>query len=438
MSLNQVVRRLTGGWGLVSLAAGTLFCVLLFTYGVTQDVPIGQIEGTVTLAETGKPFPNAQVNLSVHDDDEARSHYVTADENGHFRFRNLRTGDYDVTVSENEHQAKSPLVTVVEGRTLHLNVKLTPNDPYLKMYASQRVWLPGDTPQVELHGFRAGESITVEVDRVDFQSLMNASNFGKAVRALRASETYSVPPVFEKYASKAVVFQLKVKNADAEGAFVDPLDIPNLPEGFYWVKCSGKSSKAATYINVSHIALVTKTARGQALAYVTDLRTGRPVAGATIWARQKPDLVSSVATDANGLAELSYFTDTSGEDSRAAIIALQGKSTAAVGVYTSEDSENSGKAKFVLYTDRPIYRPGDEVQFKGIVRQTSGLAYRQPTAGKVDIQINDTDDQPISKFRVDVSSHGAFNGHFTTSKEAGPGLYRIVAEPVLADVVRTL
>ncbi len=414
--------------GLASLGLGIVFCILLFAYGVTQEVPIGQLEGTVILAETGKPLPEAEVGLSVKGDDNARDRYVTADKKGHFRFRNLKVGEYIINVSAQEHHAKGHLVVVLEGRTIKVSLKLDPNEPYLKMYASQRVWIPGDIPQLEMHGFRTSEKVHVEVDRVAFQELIGGGRFNQVVTALRTQDGFSVPATFAKFSSREIEFEHKVKNKDSEGAFVEPLSIPNLPEGFYWIRCSGNGVKGAAYINVSHIALVTKTTQGRALAYVTDLVTGKPIPSATVWTQRDAGGLQKATTDHDGLVETSYAAPKDQSDSRACLIAVSGKSTASVGVYTAEEAENSGDAKFVLYTERPIYRPGDDVQFKGIVRKKTGQVLVPPTAGTVDIQINDTDDQPIAKFPLTVSAHGTFSGHFTTSKEAGPGLYRIVAK----------
>jgi len=413
--------------GIATLLLGLAFCILLFVYGVTQEVPVGQLEGNVVLSEDGKPLPGAEVTLTVPDNDEFRDRMVETDSKGHFRFRNVKVGEYVLQIYAQEHTAKATRVTVTEGHPTHFDLKLTPNDPYLKIYASQRVWAIGDDPQVELHGFRAGDVVNVEVDRVGFRDLLNGGNFMKAVAALRMREGFSVPESLEKYSKKELEFRHKVKNKDSEGAFVEPINISNLPEGFYWVKCSGNGTKAAAYINVTNIALVTKTSKGHALAYVTDLMTGVPVKGAKIWSQASASRVGTATTDSDGLAETTYTSAPSDEDMRACIMAVRGQSTGVVGIYTSEDSESSGDAKFVLYTERPIYRPGDDVQFKGIVRRRAGSTYLPPVAGTVNIQINDTDDEPIAKFPVQVSEHGSFSGHFTTSKEAGPGLYRIVA-----------
>lgn len=413
--------------GLLTLLVGLIYAAILFGYGLTQDVPIGQLEGTVLLSENGRPLPGADVILSVPDDDEVRDRSVETDDKGHFRFRNVKAGEYEIHVYAQEHSDKLTRVAVTEGRPTHFDVRLVPNDPYLQIYASQRVWSVGDNPQVELHGFRAGDVIDVEVDRVAILSLLADGNFSRAVAALRTREGFNVPDSLEKYSKKALMFRHKVKSKDAEGAFVEPLDISSLPEGFYWVKCSGNGTKTAAYINVTNIALVTKTANGHALAYVTDLITGNPVQGAKIWSQATSSRAGMATTDSSGLADTTYASTPNQENSRACIMAVHGESTGFVGIYTTEDAENSGNAKFVLYTDRPIYRPGDAVHFKGVVRSRRGASYLPPAAGDVEIQINDTDDELIAKFPVKVSAHGSFSGEFSTSKEAGPGLYRIVA-----------
>ena len=93
--------------GLLSLVVGILFCVVLFGYGVTQEVPIGKLEGTVILSETGKPLAGAEVTLSVPDDDSIRDRIAEADSKGHFRFRNVRAGEYEIHVFAQEHHAKA-------------------------------------------------------------------------------------------------------------------------------------------------------------------------------------------------------------------------------------------------------------------------------------------------------------------------------------------
>lgn len=413
--------------GVLSLVAGIAFCALAFSYGVTQEAPMGQLEGTVLLAETGKPLPHAEVNLSVHDDDSARDRFVTADDRGHFRFRNVKVGDYDLTVSASEHTQPSHTISVSEGKPTQIEIRLKPNAPYLKMYASQRVWMPQEAPQLELHGFRVGDVLDVEVDRIALKNMLSSGNFVKAIHGLRIDQGQKTPPEFEKYATREVSFKHRVKTRDSEGAFIDPLVLPVLPEGFYWVKCKGTRSHVATYVNVSRLALVTKTSKGHVLGYVTDLVSGKPIEGATIFTQNSLSRVESIKTNVDGLAAASYGSSTTETDGRAAILATLGNSVATVGVYTNAEADNSGGATFVLYTDRPIYRPGDEVQFKGIVRRKVGEKFLPPIQGPIEIAINDTDDQPMMKFHLQASNHGTFSGRFTTSKEAGPGLYRILA-----------
>ncbi len=410
-----------------SLIAGILFCMLVFTFGVTQDVPIGQLEGVIFLKETGKPLAEAQVNLSVHGDDTARDRYVTADEKGRFKFHNVRAGDYDLNVSASEHTSVPKTIQVTEGKPTHVDLGLEPNKPYLKLYASQRVWMPQETPQLELHGFRTGDRIKVEVESIDFNAMLHQGKFNQAIQALRTDPGLKVPTEFENFAISHKISEHAVKNRDKEGAFVDRLDLNKLPEGFYWVKCSCPGINIATYVNVSRIGLVTKTSGGNALGYVVDLYSGKPISGATLWTQRPGNDTLRSSTGADGTSATTYSSIPGQNDNRTAILATYGNSIATIGIYSSGESDDSAATKIVLYTDRPVYRPGDEVQFKGIVRQKNGRAYKNPSAGPIEVVIKDTEDQPMQKMQVQASAHGAFWGHFTTSKEAGPGLYRISA-----------
>ncbi|MDR3691640.1 MAG: MG2 domain-containing protein [Fimbriimonas sp.] len=411
----------------LALVAGLVLCIIAFSFGVTQETPFGQLEGTVLLAETGKPLAEAEVMLSVHDDDNARERSVTCDKKGHFRFRNVKVGDYDLSVSASEHTQKPRTITVTEGRPTRATLRLDPNDPYLKLYASQRVWMPSEAPKLELHGFRVGSFVDVQVDRIDIEQMLKSGMFGRAVNGLRIGEGSDMPPVFKGFSSSEVDFRHGIKNRDYEGAFVDPLSLPVLNPGFYWVKCKGAHASISTYVNVSSIALVTKTARGRLLAFVTDLTSGQPVQNATVYSRPTSAGVAVTRTNVDGLAESRYMVAGPNDDARAAVLATVGRSVAVVGVYTNAQSNGDGDANIVLYTDRPVYRPGDVVQFKGIVRSRSGEKYLPPKPGPIHLVVKDTDDEPMAKLEVQASVHGAFHGSFVTSKEAGPGSYRIEA-----------
>ncbi|MEX2245412.1 MAG: alpha-2-macroglobulin family protein [Dehalococcoidia bacterium] len=77
-----------------------------------------------------------------------------------------------------------------------------------------------------------------------------------------------------------------------------------------------------------------------------------------------------------------------------------------------------------LYTDRPIYRPGETVQIKGIVRADDDAHYSVPPDGEeFRLQINDEAGREVSNQEVSISDMGTFDTSLALSTEAGTGQY---------------
>ena len=79
-----------------------------------------------------------------------------------------------------------------------------------------------------------------------------------------------------------------------------------------------------------------------------------------------------------------------------------------------------------IYTERPLYRPGQPVYFKGIVRLDDDLDYRLPEANKVKVRISSYKEK-VYEEELDLSSFGSFDGKLLLDPEAELGYYTIEA-----------
>lgn len=74
--------------------------------------------------------------------------------------------------------------------------------------------------------------------------------------------------------------------------------------------------------------------------------------------------------------------------------------------------------KIFLYTDRPIYQPGDTVFVKGIARQDSDGLYKLPTKGtKVYVRLNTYGTELPEEQIVSTDEYGAFHTNFMIPEE---------------------
>lgn len=399
-----------------SLIAGGALCIALLAGGVTQEVPRGNLSGLVVMSENGKPLQKASVTLMVKHDlgpDEKAYRTFETDENGRFQLRNIVAGLYSIRADGRAHNSKERLITVEEGKDISVDLSLKPAAPYLELYASQRVFTPAKQASFTLSGFEPSKVASVEYYKLDLGKISAKQSLKDLLYSFSRPGSNANP---EKASTSQASFKKDILSKDYEGVFTEPITMPKLDEGFYYVECKVGNLSRSTYINVSKIGLVTKSDKKSALCYVSDIESGKPIAGAQIQLPKAETLATVGSTDVNGIFQAARG------DSKDLVVAKYGKSVGVVDVDLYE-GESDGKNKIVMYTDRPIYRPGDTVQFKGIIRKFDGTNYSVPGAGTAEVTVLDANENPVEKMTVPVSARGSFTGSYTSNREDAPGGY---------------
>ncbi len=200
---------------------------------------------------------------------------------------------------------------------------------------------------------------------------------------------------------------------------------------------------------VTNIGLTLKFSHGKALVWAIDLQTGDPVKGAVIKFRTLLGGTPVTGkTDKNGFFEtmlnLAEYKNGGGYDyvpefyvtaETADDFAFIGSTwNNGVGPYDfgySGDFRSADAAKYrvqsFVYTDRPIYRTGDSVQFKGIIRllNQDGVLQLPETSRSVSVRINDSNGTEVYNKSMKLSAFGTFNDSFKIAGEAPLGYYGI-------------
>ena len=203
-----------------------------------------------------------------------------------------------------------------------------------------------------------------------------------------------------------------------DGNFYVPLG--KLRPGLYIAEAMLGTRRAITLVFVSDTIAVTKLAPGSLTVWTVHRTDGRPVLGANLqWTDGRGVLAQSV-TDANGLATL---THTSPERTY-----LLGQD-AAGGVFVSEnfyyDSEIYN-TKLYTVTDRPLYRPGDEVHLKFLAREYRAANQSLPAqTGGLDIVILDPNGTPAWSGNTRLISERGGEAMFRLPPDAPAGGYEI-------------
>lgn len=422
--------------GQLSLACLLAALLALVAIGVSTEIPVGGVRGVVLLNESGKPLPRAAVLLRpLSRDDEAglRPRLIRADAEGRFRATGLAEGVYEVEVSANAHQLKATRIQVREGELRELTLRLEPGEPYLTLYANQQVFLPEEDPGIQIHGFLPQESaIDVRVYQVSPERLLAERNFYKVFSPMASAAN---PEQLEAQVQNAKLVHQEnwpIEPDDAEGTFKKPVRTPKLTPGFYLVRLQAGKIVRSSMITVSDLALVVKRAKDELHVFATDLKTGDPVANVPIRLGLQDGIRNLGTTGANGLLRASLPDLPPQQYTESAVVGLRGDSAAVVtfGDYSRENA----KLRFFTATDRPIYRPGDRVQFKTVVRRPNGAAYRLPEISSATWQVQDLENRVLAEGSTALSPFGSLHGEFDLPKESTQSVRLIVKVDGLEDV----
>ena len=202
-----------------------------------------------------------------------------------------------------------------------------------------------------------------------------------------------------------------------------PVDVHD--KGLYLVEVAYKELRAYTLLMVTDLALVSKTAPGQVLLFVVRRDSGTPVEGATAVVFNKHQELGRGTTDASGVFQYT-FKEIKVDNS--IMVATVGEDVAATSVepfffFDTSATEYVG----YIYTDRPNYRPTQEVDYKGIVRVRLGGKFSLDVPNPITVEVTDTNQKTIYQQKLEVSPFGSFHGTLTLGPLAALGIYGITA-----------
>jgi alpha-2-macroglobulin len=78
-----------------------------------------------------------------------------------------------------------------------------------------------------------------------------------------------------------------------------------------------------------------------------------------------------------------------------------------------------------VYSERGLYRPGEEVHLKGSLRDREKGEWTLPQTGGLTFVVKDSRDQKIEEGKVELSEFGTFNHTVTLGEKAPTGSYRV-------------
>jgi uncharacterized protein YfaS (alpha-2-macroglobulin family) len=321
-------------------------------------------------------------------------------------FDDLPPGSYSLFPSDERLGDTRESISLREGEQRSLTLRPPVKSPWLTIEEYGDVFLPDRAVRLRAHSLWV-EKGTVVISSVDDASLLSGA------ADLRQPDT--IPrSTLRQVASFPVTFPARRSGHTRGSRFT----IPGLKPGGYLLELSGNGATARFGFLVTRLGLVAKTSPEATLLYAADLISGKALPGVTIGS---PKSATRVTSDANGMA--SWDTATKSR----LLTGRQGTSLAFLELAAGEEAAKPATLKGYLYTDRPAYRPGQTVYFKGVLRQRDGEKYRLPALSGVHVVINDSGDKAVCEQDVSVSSRGSFQGECVLGANAALGGYTINA-----------
>ncbi len=214
-----------------------------------------------------------------------------------------------------------------------------------------------------------------------------------------------------------------------------------LTPGLYWLGAATADAlpgiaPGADYPSSSEIVVVTnvsitvKTGGNGTLVWVNSARTGKPLTGVTVQlVDYQGDSIASGRTDARGIH---LFPQNSNHGPAGAMVTDSTHFGLARGYWTpstsSPDSfqylpeeEGNGSNGTYLYTDRPVYRPGQTVHFRGVLWRDNDAVYSLVGSQAVTVQASSPTGRPLFHGKISLDRYGALRGSFRLPPHVSTG-----------------
>ena len=252
--------------------------------------------------------------------------------------------------------------------------------------SADRVFRTNEKPVVHLK-LRNIEQCEVRLYKIDLQAYFRKMHGitgveGLDVSLIQPDKTWTLKP--ENYA------KYKPLEQDVEIPFTGN------DAGAYVVTIGDDDWESTVLVLRSDLEVVVKASRREVLAFVQDMRTGKPAAGVELLVSNGTAVAATGKTGADGVFKTSLDELKDLDDVR--VFALRSGHAAAFNLPLAGLQLSSGlKSKGYLYTDRPAYLPGETVSMRGILRDVKNDAYVIPESPDFKIRFTDPQGRLLSE-----------------------------------------
>ena len=216
--------------------------------------------------------------------------------------------------------------------------------------------------------------------------------------------------------------------------------LPTTGEGLWLLRIAFGTKESFVYLLRSEIAAVAKQAGNQIVVWTQNLATKRSVTSASLTTYS---LNGAIKPSKNlNLGREGIISYIPSSDLADVGIVTSGTHLALVpmnlrylnwGYQSTTFKIRSPASRYFIFTDRPLYRPGDTVYFKAIVREDDDARYKVAKGSVKVVAYKDWDtNSAFFEQTLPLSDHGSADGSFILPSALGTGNFRISVSTVPA------
>lgn len=236
----------------------------------------------------------------------------------------------------------------------------------------------------------------------------------------------------------SLVKSWQVESGTNEGYYWNTKEViipADVPPGLYLLNLRVGQLNDQLLLVLTRNTLVVKQAEGQLVAWLADIN-GESASGVQVSAFTRDGTeVGSGWTDDQGICVLNVDRDPqplivvahSGDDYTVSGLSVDWTQTGWWGWW--QPAPTAQRYSAYIYTERPIYRPGQTVQFKAIIRSDDDAILDMiPSGTPVTVRLRDGRDNVVQTVELKSSHFGSVNGSFDLADGAMLGEYAIQIE----------
>ncbi|MBI2611677.1 hypothetical protein HYW54_02950 [Candidatus Gottesmanbacteria bacterium] len=283
-----------------------------------------------------------------------------------------------------------------------------------------------DEPAVQIGGFNISGSAEVAMYEANEDALLDYLTHDKEGKQTKKT------PDLNKFQYITTV-KHDINTSSYEGSKV-PLPLKEM--GIWYLKVKIGSTEADAYVLRSNIGVLTEEGDNEFIFWGQNFKTKRSVTDGNIKILNLQDSIKELQTisfNAEGIAKGTINAD--------ADIALmhQNNDRAIVPInlkylntgYSFREFQPKGRlTRYFIFTDRPLYKPGDTVYFKAVLRDDDDARYTIP-GGEASARIysdyyyEGSNVQPIFERNFPISADGTVNGQYQLPATAKVGYHTL-------------